>query len=257
MPRRLKLLTFLTCSTLVLSAVVSGQDKPQGQDRSQAQEEAPAPEKPADANGPQKGTITVNGRAGEATVLKLDGHTFVDVESLVRVGNGTLTFKDGQISLDFSGPESSETGQASAKPPQEAAGHGFSRDFMNQSIENVSELRDWATTLATVVQEGRHLSDNAIAELRSHATTGLELAAAAATTDEDNQGLDLLRNQFDKVGTWSDRLLQESKNSDTAKYSVRPGTLREDPASQNIIACGRFLATMLAGGKFKDDISCH
>ena len=32
---------------------------------------------------------------------------------------------------------------------------------------------------------------------------------------------------------------------------------RNEPLSQKIIACGRFLAPMLGSGSFQDDASCH
>jgi hypothetical protein len=35
------------------------------------------------------------------------------------------------------------------------------------------------------------------------------------------------------------------------------GAVQNDPLSQKIIACGRFLGSMLGSGTFEDNPSCH
>jgi len=42
-----------------------------------------------------------------------------------------------------------------------------------------------------------------------------------------------------------------------AQYAMSPSALRDDPLSQKIVACGWFLAPMLASGNIQDDPSCH
>ena len=42
-----------------------------------------------------------------------------------------------------------------------------------------------------------------------------------------------------------------------AQYAISTSALRDDPLSQKIVTCGRFLAQMLASGSFQDDSTCH
>ena len=64
-------------------------------------------------------------------------------------------------------------------------------------------------------------------------------------------------HEFDAVSAWSNQLVEAKKRMDVGKYATSPGALREDPASQKIIGCGRFLATMIASSEYRDDPSCH
>ena len=83
------------------------------------------------------------------------------------------------------------------------------------------------------------------------------MAAVAATTPGDKSALQLLNNEYRGVRDWSNRLVEASKQMNTAKYSMSKGALREDPQSQKLIACWQFLGSMLSGGSFQDDASCH
>src|SRR5258708_16845119 len=47
----------------------------------------------------QKRTIIVNGQSGRAPVIEADGHTYVDLEALARIANGSLAFHDHQIAF--------------------------------------------------------------------------------------------------------------------------------------------------------------
>ena len=79
----------------------------------------------------------------------------------------------------------------------------------------------------------------------------------AATTDADRHALQLLTNEFDAVRQWSDKLVEARKSMNTGQYAMSASALRDDPLSQKIVACGRFLAPMLASGNIQDDPSCH
>lgn len=83
------------------------------------------------------------------------------------------------------------------------------------------------------------------------------MASIAATTEADRQALQLLTNEFESVKQWSNKLVEARNSMDTAKYAMSSNALQNDPLSQKIVTCGRFLATMLASGQFQDDPSCH
>jgi hypothetical protein len=128
---------------------------------------------------------------------------------------------------------------------------------MVAGIEAIAEMREWASNLATAIQRGYGVTDNWVADYRAQAAHSLRLAEAAASTNSDRDGLQLLTNEFHAVGEWSDKLLAAKERMDTAKYTSSPDALRDEPLSQKIITCGRFLGAMLGSGEFKDDSSCH
>jgi len=134
---------------------------------------------------------------------------------------------------------------------------GLSQDFMRAGIEEIAEMREWATTLASAIQNGYQVTEGWVAPYREQAGSNLKLANIAAATEGDRNALQLLNNEFDAVSQWSKTLVEARQNMDTAKYVVSPNALREDPLSQKIIACGRFLSSMVASGNYQDDASCH
>jgi len=118
-------------------------------------------------------------------------------------------------------------------------------------------MREWASTLEYAIQNGYPITEHWAANSREQAAHDLRLAAAAVSNESDRNALQLLTNEFEAVREWSNKLVQERKAMDTAKYAISANALRNDPTSQKIITCGHFLATMLGRGSFKDDPSCH
>jgi hypothetical protein len=59
------------------------------------------------------------------------------------------------------------------------------------------------------------------------------------------------------VQAWSNKLLEERKSMNAAKYALSPDALKNDPLSQKIVSCAHFLGQMLISGNFQDDHSCH
>ena len=100
-------------------------------------------------------------------------------------------------------------------------------------------------------------TDDSVASHREQSARDLRLASAAASTDSDRNALQLLTHEFEAVRDWSNKLVQERKSMDTAKYALSENALRDDPISQKIITCGHFLATMFGSGRFEDNPSCR
>ena len=48
----------------------------------------------------QGGKLFVSGRTGEAAVIQAGGRSYVDVEGLARITNGTLSFSGNRIAFD-------------------------------------------------------------------------------------------------------------------------------------------------------------
>jgi hypothetical protein len=199
--------------------------------------------------------LVINGQPGQAEVVEMDGRTYVDLEALAQITNGSLRFKAKRIVLTL--PMTNVNPPATVPPPSPVDDSGLSRDFMRAGIEEFATMREWASTLANAIQNSYPVTENWIANYREQSANNLRLASAAAFTEGDRKGLQLLTNEFEAVRKWSDKLVQERKSMDTAKYAISPNTLRDDPLSQKIVNCGRFLATMLGSAIFQDDPSCH
>jgi hypothetical protein len=201
----------------------------------------------------QSRTLVINGQVGEAVVVQLNGRTYVEMEALARIANGSLGFQGDQILLTLRSGSTPATPPASSNPGDSA----FSRDFMRAAIEQMAQMREWASTLANAIQNGYPVADNWVNDYREQAAHSLRLATVAGSTEADRKGLQLLDNEFEAVRKWSNKLVEARKSMDTAKYAMSASALQDEPLSQKIITCGRFLAPMLASGNFQDDPSCH
>jgi hypothetical protein len=70
-------------------------------------------------------TLVVNGKSGEATVLLIDGRSYIDVEMVAQLSNGTVFIEPNRVVLTMPVPNSTAApatkvavnGQASAAPP--------------------------------------------------------------------------------------------------------------------------------------------
>jgi len=203
--------------------------------------------------------LTIEGKPGQANVIQKDGRAYVDLQALVEMANGSVTFKDSRIVLRLPAMAQGSTAPEISEPSAQPADlqNGLSRDFMRAGIEEIATMREWASTLAYAIQNNYHVTEEWAAKYREQAAHNLQQASAAASTDADRKALELLRNEFESVRTWSDDLVAAKQSMDTAKYALSPGALRNEPLSQKIVACGRFLASMLGSSSFQDDPSCH
>lgn len=202
-------------------------------------------------------TLVVNGKAGEAGVVQINSRTYVDLENLARIANGSLGFDKNQITLTLPGGYEASAPAAAPAPEQPVAHVGLSRNFMMAGIETLAQMREWASTMAYAIQNGYGVTESWAADYREKAANALRQTSASVSTDADRNAMQLLANEFEAVREWSNKLVEAKQSMDTAKYSTSPNALRDEPLSQKIITCGRFLGTMLGSAEFKDDPSCH
>src|SRR5690348_8450514 len=73
----------------------------------------------------QTRTLTINGHSGKVTIYKVEGKSFIDLETLVRTANGTVSFKGEEIILTL--PAAAAT-SAQNNPSQP---EGMSKGFMS------------------------------------------------------------------------------------------------------------------------------
>ncbi len=198
--------------------------------------------------------FVINGRAGQVPVIEINGRVYVDLEALVHIADGRFDLQEGRMVLTL---PASAGDMAVVAAPSQPAESAFSREFRSTGIEEITLMREWAGPLAYAIQNGYPVTEAWVAGNQSQAANGLGLASVAATTDADRQALQLLTNEFEAVKQWSNRLVEARTSMDAGKYAISANALRDDPLSQKIMECGRFLAAMLASGNFQDDPSCH
>ena len=205
-----------------------------------------------DAN--QNRTLIISGQPGEVPVIQIKGRSFVDLEALTRVTNGSLSFSGNQIVLTLSGAPAPTTATATPAPaPAPASNAGFSKTFLRAGIEEMATMREWHTALVTTIQNGFPLGANWLGPYRAAAVTNLRLASVAASTDSDRGAYELLSAEFQNMEKLADKYSAARASLDY----ISPDALDTDDFNQRIVSCGHSLASMVASGQFVDDGSCR
>ena len=201
----------------------------------------------------QTRTVVINGHSGQATVFQIDGHSYIDLETLARIANGSVSFQGGQIVLAFP----SDGVASSPTKPAAADSSSLSGDFSRAAVQELGILKNWESAMGYALQKAVPGDGSRMVVFRNRATEGLRLAGVAATTDPDRSAMQLLTNHFHQVDSWYNTLVEARKSMSTADYSLSEEGVSSDPAYQKISACSKFLGAMLATGKYSDDGSCH
>ncbi len=203
----------------------------------------------------QRETLSVQGYRGQATIIRNNGRAFVDVQDLARITKGALSFEEGRIILTLAPSDASEPARDTATKS------GFSPAFTRAAIEAMASIREWGGTLQVIVQNGypvgKAMAGNTIRAYQGRAADCVALASAAASTDDDHSGLDLLRNEFNNLQAWAESFVNARNEMRAVNLTTSEHPLKDDDEAQKIIHCGQFLAQMFAGGTFQDDAACH
>jgi hypothetical protein len=198
----------------------------------------------------QSGTLIVSGHPGQAPVTHINGQSYVAVDALARLINGSLGYQGSQITLTLPADARAE---GTVSPAGQPAKPAFSREFLNVGIETMSGIREWRSALVTAVENGYPLAQDSMAHYSAQAAKNLRLTSVAATTDSDHNALKLLSKEFDHMQELSNRFLKARKDL----RHIPRDALKNDPLDQKIIDCARSLAAMASSGEFQDDASCH
>jgi hypothetical protein len=193
--------------------------------------------------------FVVSGQSGQASVLQVNGRSYVDVEALARLTNGSLSFQENQIMLKL--PSAADT-PAPTPPSAPHASSEFSKEFLKAGIEEMSVIREWRSALVNAVQNGYPVTDDFVSGYRGQAATNLRLASVAVSTASDGSAFQLLSNELDRMQKLSNKVLAARKDMNY----LSPDALKGDPLDTQILSCARSLAAMAASGQFQDDSSC-
>jgi hypothetical protein len=196
-------------------------------------------------------TLIVNGQPGQVNVVQLNGRSYVDLEALARVANGSLRFNGNQITLTLHAAASTPpAGSPSASPPTNP---GFSKDFLKAGIEQMTAIREWRSALANAIKNGFPIAEDWLAGYRGQAATALRLTSVAVSTDSDRNAFQLLSSEFNNMSKLSNQYVAARQS---LTY-IAPDALENDPLNQKIVSCAHSLASMAATGQFEDDGSCQ
>jgi hypothetical protein len=199
----------------------------------------------------QTRTLIVNGHSGDTAVVEIEGRSYVELEALVRIANGSLRFSGNQISVTLpAGGGGSERASASATA---LANPGFSKEFLKAGIEQMAVIREWRTALTNAIERGYPVTEDWVAPYRSQATQNLRLASVAASTDADRNAVRLLGSELNNMNKLTQRFLDANQSM----TMVPTDALKSDPLDQKIVDCGHSLAAMASSGQFVDDGSCQ
>lgn len=200
-------------------------------------------------------TLVINDQSGKVALFKVGNKTYVDVKRLAQIARGSISFEGNRIVLDLSC--STDITTAKKSDAEQRPDTQLSREFIKAAIEEISLMREWASALADVIQNGYPVTESWIASYQARAQTGLQATSAAISTDADRNAFQLLNSEHGTVQEWSSKLLEERKSMRAANYALSPGSLQNDPVSKKIVSCAHFLGQMLASSSFQDNPSCH
>jgi hypothetical protein len=202
-------------------------------------------------SGQQNSTLVVSGQPGQATVVQINGRSFVDIESLARLVNGSLSFAGNQTVLTLPGSAASEAPTAPpANPPPVP---GFSKDFVKAGIEEMSTIREWRSVIVSAIQNSYPINATGLAAYSAAATKYLRLTSLAISTDSDRSAFQLLSNELDNMQMLSNKVVAKAR----AMEYMAPNYLDDNALNQQILSCARSLASMASSNQFVDDGSCH
>ena len=79
----------------------------------------------------------------------------------------------------------------------------------------MASIREWGGMLQVIVQNGypvgKTTAGNTICAYQGRAADSVALASAAASTDSDHRGLELLKNEFNNVQAWAESICRSSQ----------------------------------------------
>jgi hypothetical protein len=198
-------------------------------------------------------TLVLNGRTLAAGVRQIDGHSYVDIETLAQATNGVVTVEPNRVVLTIPVANAGATAAAAAPAANPEA---LSRDFASSAIAEVADMREWRGAIGSMVTYGLAVPAAMAQDYHDRAQDDLRQVTLAASTDGDRDALQLLRAELDNLAGWASEVLTARQNLNGAK-TVDPNGLNNDPSLAKITACSRSLNAMLISGAFSDVGTCH
>jgi hypothetical protein len=196
--------------------------------------------------------LFVNGKPA-GTVTQVGGHSYIDIDTVAQITNGTVTVQPDRILLNIPVHEPGSNANAEPTPAQVMS---LSKEFARTAIAELAEMREWRGAIGTILTYGAPVVGTWPQDYHDRAEADLAQVAVAATTAGDQDALGLLRNEFGNLSQWASGIVS-TRQSMNATNTVNPNYMQNDPALAKITNCNSFLSSMLVSGVFADDPSCH
>jgi len=191
--------------------------------------------------------LTIAGHAGEAQLLQLNGKSYIEVETLARLTQGTLSFKGNQTILTLHATDA----EAQASAPRAKA--GLSRAFIQAGIEEMSAIREWRNVIVTAVANNSPVAEDWVSTQHRLAEKNLALASAAVSTDDDRSALPLLSAEFSNMQKLSDLYIAMRNKA----AFISPDEFHNGPLEDQIMNCAQGFVSMTESHEFQDQPACH
>jgi hypothetical protein len=202
-------------------------------------------------NSQQPATLTIAGQSDHAPLIRINGKSYIDIESLARIVHGSVRFQGNQTILTLPGTLAAADGPSGAAAPPKTP--QLSSAYLNAAIEALTHIREWRAALVNAIKNNAPVTDSLVSPLRRTAESKVQLAVAATSTEPDQQAVALLRNELTAMQQESDQFVAAHVK---ANYTA-PDSLDGNPLDQKILACQQALVSMAATKQFHDEVTCH
>lgn len=197
------------------------------------------------------GTLMIAGQPEQAQLVRINGKSYVDVESLARMTHGTLRFEGARTVLTL--PAASTSANVASAAANSAKVPRLTEGFLGAEIEALTQVREWHVSLVNAVNNSYPVTATWVSPMQRQAEARLQLALAAATSEPDRQASQLLQAEFTNMQQMSDQLLALH---DKASY-ISPAIFNNNTLDAKILGCEQALAAMAATKQFQDEVQCH
>jgi hypothetical protein len=212
-------------------------------------------------NGPGR-TLVVNGKPMAGGVTELQGRTYVDLQMLSQALGATLTVEPDKITLAVntapaaapSSPAGSSNTTRAASVP--SGSEHLSVNFRSAGVIALGEMRQWQGAVESVIRYAVPVVGTWPQDYRDQVETATNQAKVFAITDDDQNALQLLQNNFANLRAWSDTVIADRTNLNASRF-VDPDALKKDTALAKVADCSRFLGGMITSGVYSDNPNCH
>src|ERR1019366_10705964 len=172
------------------------------------------------AQGSAERSLIVNGKpAGE--VVQFGGHSYVDLETVAQITNGSVTIEAKRVLLTIGGLEAASAPEPRASAAAPPPSPGLSREFARVAIAELAEMREWRGAIGTILTYGVPVVGTWPQDYHDRVSADLNQVAVAVTTASDQDALQLLRNDFENLAQWADGVVT-TRNSLNATKTVNP-----------------------------------
>ena len=199
----------------------------------------------------QAGTLAIAGQQDQAALVRINGKAYVDIESLARITHGSIKFQGSQMILTL--PALGAAGETAPPAIASPVRPHLSENYLAAQVGATAAIREWRAALVHAVENNAPVTEDWTSKLRRVAESQVQLAVAAATTDQDQRATNLLRNEFDNLEQLNDQFV----SMHNTVSNIPPDAFKDNALDAKIVGCEGALTAMSASKQFQDEATCH